>query len=160
MPPKERGNCKCGVLQRMSDDPKFPVEFDAKLNEYHITMVGVSGNAMIYYCPFCGGRMPKSRRHLLFHRLTDDERDRLFKLTQGYRTLDQVIAAFGQPDIDQPVGVVQIIPERDGKPEITNSSRVVIYTKLSETADVHVKVHPTNIVGFSFSSKAVKENAG
>lgn len=160
MPPKEKGDCKCSVLQRLSDDPTCPVEFDAKLNEYHITKIGVSGYSMIYYCPFCGGSAPKSRREKLFHTLTDDERDRLFKLTQGYRTLDQVIAAFGQPDIDQPVGVIQTIPERDGKPEITNSSRVVIYTKLSETADVHVKVHPTNIVGFSFWSKQVKEDGG
>jgi hypothetical protein len=159
MPRKEKGNCKCGVLESMTDEPKCPVEFDAVLNEYHITGEGNS-HWMIYYCPFCGGRTPKSRRARLFNTLTHDERERLFKLTEGYRTLDEVIAAFGQPDIDQPVGVAKITPEREGIPEITEGGRVVVYTKLSDTADVRVKVHPTGVVGFSFLSKAIKKDAG
>jgi hypothetical protein len=163
MPNNQLAPCQCGFLEGEANHPDSPIRFDAKLNEYHFIhhmSTGEEAKMMIYHCPFCGGRAPESRRDELFHRLTEAERHRLFKLTERLRTLDQVIAAFGQPDLDQPVGLVKVTPERDGKPETTESCRVVIYTKLSDTADVHVKVHPTNRVAFSFSAKAVEEHAG
>jgi hypothetical protein len=114
---------------------------------------------MIYHCPFCGGRAPKSRRGELFHRLTERERQRLFQLTKGLRTVQDVITAFGEPDIRQPVGIVIVTPERDGKPETTVGFPVMIYTKLSETANVRVTIHPADRVGIGFDGKAVKKNA-
>ncbi len=51
-------------------------------------------------------------------------------------------------------------PERDGRPETTQSHPVMIYTRLSETADVHVIVYPTDRVGISFQGKEVKKDAG
>ncbi len=158
-PPKEKGVCKCEWLERAADDPKCPVEFDAGLNEYHLVL-GPKNFRMIYYCPFCGGRAPKSRRDRLFHTLTDKERQRLVSLTKDMRTLQDVTAAFGEPDIKQPVGMVITKPEREGKPETTQSYPVIIYEKLSDIADVHVAIYPTDRVGISFQGKAVKKNAG
>jgi hypothetical protein len=129
------------------------------LNEYHLVR-GPKDYMMIYYCPCCGGRAPKSRRGRLFHTLTDIERDRLVGLTKDMRTLQDVTTAFGEPDIRQPVGMVITKPERDGKPETTQSYPVVIYQKLSDIADVHVTIYPTDRVGVSFQGKAVKKNAG
>lgn len=157
MPIKRQfGKCKCGHLEMLADDPTCPVEFDAELNEYHITRAG--SGWMIYYCPLCGGSAPKSRRDQLFHKLTEVERNRLIDLTKHLKALDEVIAAFGQPDIDQPVGFIKTIPEHDGKPETTESFRVLIYTKLSDTADVHVTVHPNDRVGISLQGKEVKKD--
>jgi hypothetical protein len=51
-------------------------------------------------------------------------------------------------------------PEREGKPETTQSYPVMIYQKLSDVADVHVTIYPTDRVGISFQGKAVKKNAG
>jgi hypothetical protein len=34
----ERDECKCGLLARMAEDQKHPVEFDPRLNEYHFTL--------------------------------------------------------------------------------------------------------------------------
>jgi hypothetical protein len=144
-------------LERLADDPTTPVEFDAELNEYHITRKG-GGHWMIYYCPLCGGSVPESRRDQLFHALTDVERQRLIDLTLHLKTLDEVLAAFGPPDIDQPTGFVKVVPERDGKPETTESFRVLIYEKLSETADVRVAVHPADRIGITFLGKEKKKN--
>jgi len=36
----------------------------------------------------------------------------------------------------------------------------MIFRKLSDTADIHVTVYPTDRVGISFQGKAVKKNAG
>jgi hypothetical protein len=86
MPPsKEIGTCKCDWLEHAADDPKCPVEFDAELNEYHLVR-GPKDYLLIYYCPFCGGSPPKSRRGRLFHALTDTERQRLVMLTKESRT--------------------------------------------------------------------------
>lgn len=157
MAPPRKDVCDCGVLERMADEPKFPIEFDAALNEYHITC-GDGGHAMIYYCPFCGGSTPKSKRDRLFHRITDAEKVRLSELTKDMRTIQDVTAALGEPDISQPIGVVSTSPERDGKPETTQTYRAMVYTKLSDIADVHVTVYPTDKVAIQFQGKAVKKN--
>lgn len=157
-PPREKGVCKCGLLEQMADDPDCPVEFDAALREYPLISTG-DGHIMIYYCPFCGGRTPRSRRSRLFHRLTEGERQRLFNLTKNLKTVDDVIAAFGEPDRRHPVGIVTITPERDGKPETSENLPLLVYTRLSETAEVYVTVHPTDRVGISLHSKAVNRDA-
>jgi hypothetical protein len=145
-------------LESESNHPDSPIRFDPKLNEYHF----VHGEAkmMIYHCPFCGGRAPKSRRSELFHRLTDAEQSRLCELTKDMRTLQDVMAALGEPDIKQPVGIVITKPERDGKPGSTQSYPVMIYESVSDVADVHVTIYPTDRVGISFQGKAVKRQPG
>jgi hypothetical protein len=75
------------------------------------------------------------------------------------RTIQDLTAAFGEPDIKQASGTVLTLPERDGNPETTQSYPLMIYTKLSETANVHVTVYPTDRVAISFQGKAVKEHA-
>src|SRR6185369_12378847 len=112
-PPKERGACKCEWLERAADDPKCPVEFDAELNEYHLVR-GPEDYMLIYYCPYCGGSAPKSKRSRLFYTLTDVERQRLVDLTKDMRILEDVISAFGEADIKQSVGMVVTKPEREG----------------------------------------------
>lgn len=158
MPPERKDICDCGYLERMAEHPKCPVKFDEELNEYHIVGEG-EGYWMIYYCPFCAGSAPKSRRDRLFHRISDAEQHRLCNLTKDLRTVQDVTAAFGEPDIYQKIGCVTTTPERREKPSITKSRPVMIYTKLSEIADVHVTVHPTDRVDVHFQGKGVKKDA-
>jgi hypothetical protein len=157
MPAQRKDICDCGVLEYASRQPDHVIRWDERLQEYHIVH-GKGSEMMIYYCPFCGGSTPKSRRSLLFHTLTDVERQRLCDLTKDMRMVQEVVGAFGEPDIRQPIGMVQTVPERDGKPETTKSCPVMIYTKLSETADMHVTIYPADRVGISFHGKAVKKN--
>jgi hypothetical protein len=158
MPPTRKDICDCGVLERASRESDHSIRWDERLNEYYIAHG--KGRMMLYYCPFCGGSTPKSRRSLLFHTLTDAERHRLTNLTKDMRTVQEVTGTFGEPDIHQPVGCVITTPERDGKPETTESYPVMIYTKLSEIADVHVTIYPADRVGISFQGKGVKKDAG
>ena len=159
MPPQRREICDCGILEDASRKSDHPIRWDDSMNEYFIAH-GRSGRMMIYYCPFCGGSTPKSRRSLLFHTLTDTERHRLTNLTKAMRTVQDVTRTFGEPDIHQPVGCVVTTPERDGNPETTKSYPVMIYTKLSDIADVHVTIYPADHVGLSFQGKGVKNNEG
>jgi hypothetical protein len=157
MAPERKEICDCRVLQHASREPGHPIRWDEKLQEYYIAY-GKSGRMMIYYCPFCGGSTPKSRRSLLFHTLTDGERQRLSNLIKGLKTVDDVKAAFGEPDIYQPQGESRTVPERDGKPETTTVYSVMIYTKLSEVANIHVTIYPMDRVGFGFHGKPVKKD--
>jgi len=145
--------CKCGMLARIAEDPRDPVEFDPRLNEYHLMRKGGGGYSLIHFCPFCGGWAPKSQRSSLFHRLTDAERHRLMKLTKNLRTVQDVIAAFGEPDA-KGFSMAVTTPEKEGKPETTQSYPGMTYSKLSDIADVNVKVYPNDRVAITFQGKA------
>jgi hypothetical protein len=145
--------CDCRALQRYSKEPSIPIAFDAKLNEFHI--VGAAGEeVMIYHCPFCGGRAPRSLRDELFMHVTRAESERLKGLTRGLKTLDDVLGAFGPPDFDHPQGYAVTNNESTGRPR-TTYYRQLIFTGLSDTARLLVVVDLNNQVWFSHSPKQV-----
>jgi hypothetical protein len=137
----------------MADDPKDPVEFDQQLNEYHITRKGNGGYSLIYFCPLCGGRAPASKRGSLFQKLESAEQKRLFELTKNLNTGREVIAALGEPDDRQPVGMMVVATEKQGEPQTVQSYPIMIYRKLSAVADVHVRIYPEDKVGITFQAK-------
>ena len=150
--PDERDECKCGHLGRLAEDPREAVEFDAQLNEYHVRRKDGSGYSLIYFCPLCGGRAPKSQRGSLFHRLTDAERHRLTELTKDLRTVQEVIAALGEPDL-KGLRVSVTTPEKEGKPETTQTYPAMTYSKLSDSAIINVQVYPNDRVAITFQGK-------
>jgi hypothetical protein len=68
-------SCKCGLIEKLADNPDMPIVFDTKTNEYHFKYAG--GHLSIYQCILCGGKLPDSRRVSLFHVISDDEKSRL-----------------------------------------------------------------------------------
>src|ERR1700733_8718987 len=120
MPLRRFIRCCCERLEELTENPRSPVRFDAELNEYHIVDSN-GGQSMIRFCPWCGRKTPKSRRDRLFHKIPHIEQRRLVELTKNLRTLDEVFAAFGQPEFDAAGGITVTTPERRGKPENTQS---------------------------------------
>lgn len=153
--PSDETQCKCGGLARMAEDPKDPVEFDPQLNEYHITRKSDGGYSVVYFCPLCGGKAPPSKRSSLVHRVTDAERERLSSLTKDLRTVSDVIKALGQPDMNRPVGMTIITPEKEGAPETAQNYPLMVYSGLSDSLNVHVTVYPNDKVGISFQGKPI-----
>ena len=150
--PNKKGECKCGLLARMAEDPRDPVEFDPQLNEYHMMRKGGSGYTLIHFCPCCGGRAPKSQRSSLFHRLTNAERHRLTELTGNLRTVQDVVAALGEPDV-KGLSLAVTALEKGAMPETTQTYPVMTYTHLSDIANVNVQVYPTDRVAVTFQVK-------
>jgi len=148
----ERDECNCGHLARLAAEPRETVEFDARLNEYHIPRKDGSGYSLIYFCPLCGGRAPKSQRSSLFHRLTEAEQHRLTELTKDLRTVQEVTAALGEPDL-KGLRLTVTTPEKEGKPETTQTYPAMTYSKLSDTANITVQVYPDDKVGITFQGK-------
>lgn len=98
----ERPECACIWLHRAADDPKIPVTFNAELNEFHLLKTG--GYLLLYYCPFCGRRAPKSLRDTFFAHIPPEEEARLNDLSKDFKTFDDVRAAWSTSDRDRRLG--------------------------------------------------------
>lgn len=143
----------------MAGNPQCPIEFDPKVNEYHLLETAPDTYWVIYYCPFCGGKAPQSKRSLLFHKLDVAERKRLTELTQNLQTVREVLNAFGEPDKKMNDGFATITPERDGNPEVTAIRPMIVYEHLSKIAYVEFTIYPGDYVGVSFRTKSIAETS-
>jgi len=154
MPDPNAPPCDCGWLEDAANDPCVPIVFDHDLNEYHIVRSGeLGGRAIIYHCPFCGGRAPKSARGSKFHTVTTEETMRLQQLTRDAKTVRDVIKALGPPDMDLDAGQgITTAMQRDEPPR-TEYFRVLRYNGLSDTAIVDAIVYPDDRVHFSYMAK-------
>lgn len=144
--------CTCGFLEQQADDPNSPIAFDARMNEYHFEYPSPCGgdcatakaHLMIHHCPFCGGAAPPSKRDLLFAVVTPEESRRVWRLFDGMRTLQEVVAALGPPDEDKERGLTVGQPAKDGQAPTMQSFRTLRYTRLSDTAAVEVYADPAD----------------
>jgi hypothetical protein len=156
MPPERKEICDCGTLKRCSKEPDHPIRFDAQLNEYHLHHA--RGQMMIYYCPFCGGRVPESQRASLFAHISDGEADRLSSLLAGITTEVEVFDRLGRPDEEFDFGVCSIAPEKDGVPEHGTAARQLKYTRLSTVADVIFQAYGDGRVTRTWYAKPLRKN--
>ena len=147
--------CACNWLHNSAEDPDIPIVFDARLNEFHLQRNGDKGYSMVYFCPICGYAAPDSLRGSLFARISHKEHRRLDELTQHLKTLDEVLAALGTPNRDQPHGFGSMTPATDNQPPTHNTYRVLVYTELSDVAEVHVTVYPLDRVYISYQGKYI-----
>jgi hypothetical protein len=144
--------CDCGYLDRAAKDPDHPIEFDARLNEFNVIHAG--GRFRIYHCPFCGGKAPESIRAILFSQVSREEQDRLFRIADTCKNLDDVVASIGPPDRDAPMGSSVGKPELDGQPPRAFALRRLTYARLSDSADLHFDLHPDGrVASYSVSGK-------
>jgi len=81
MPLFRKASCKCGALENASNEADHPIRWDKRMNEYYIAH-GNGGRMMVYYCPFCGGKTPESRRDSFFAHVTQAERDSHLQFVQ------------------------------------------------------------------------------
>jgi hypothetical protein len=109
------------------------------MNEYFIAYPS-EGKMMIYYCPFCGGRTPESRRDSLFEFVSDEEQVRICRLFEGIRTESDVLDRFGRADRETQIGTVVVHPEKEGAPSRGEAFRTLTYENLSPVAEVTFEI--------------------
>jgi len=147
-------DCACGWLERHAADLNCPVVFKENFNEYQLSWEkgpnGVS-SALFYYCPFCGGKAPKSIRDSYFYSLTPDDVKRLNELTAGLKTIDEVKAKFGEPSSES-WGRARENPE-NGTGELTVRSQIIVYDSISEVAYVQAMSLPGRELEFTYTPK-------
>lgn len=126
--------CECFFLCEAATDAHSPIVFDRELNEFHIKTD--NGYSMIYFCPICGGKAPKSLRDDLFSVIPKEEEERISKLNETYKSLEDFTNAFGPPDRDQ---------------------RTLSYKRLSETAQVTAVIRDGKWLGLHATRKQLKK---
>ncbi len=156
MPPERKDICDCGALENASKEPDHPIRWDEQMNEYYIAH-GKAGRMMVYYCPFCGGSTPKSRRGSFFAHVTQQEERRITELFRGIRKVSDVVSRFGPPDEEREFATGVRRPGRAGEPERGEIFRGLIYKNLSPVADIVFNVGDSETVRGTWIQKYVGE---
>lgn len=154
MPLFRKSRCKCGTLENASKEPGSSIHWDERMNEYHIVDTK-GGQMMVYYCPFCGGKTPGSRRGSFFAQVTQKEEHRIYELFRGIRRVSDVVARFGLPDEEREFASGVRSPARDGKPESGEIFRGLVYKNLSPVADIVFNVGDSDTVRGTWIQKYV-----
>jgi len=155
--------CKCEVLERASKEADHPIRWDEQMNEYYIAYGKsgqMSGRMSVYYCPFCGGKTPKSRRHSFFAHVTREEETRIYGLFREVRTVADVVARFGPPDAEHENAEAVRIPSAGGKPECGQAFRGLFYRSLSPVAEIVFVVGTNDSVIGTWHAKDVSNKTG
>jgi len=156
MPKPRTRKCMCRWLERCAEEPAIPIVFDQFMNEYHLLHEGGKGYSLLYYCPFCGKSAPKSLRGSYFAKVSDEESQRLYLLTEKITTEEEMRAAHGEPDHVLPISGSLTTPATKTKgAETVVGGRCLIYNNLSDTAEVRVNINRYGKLQFSFSGKYI-----
>jgi hypothetical protein len=91
--------CTCSNWPQRANDAFFPVWLDVETSEY-VLLFGdrVSGALVIYYCPSCGGTMPRSRRGDLFVIPSDEDLHEAKLLLDKISDVATMHLVLGEPD--------------------------------------------------------------
>jgi hypothetical protein len=153
--------CGCGYLERAADDPAGPIVFDEQTSEYQFVYQepDCDGRSMlvIYHCPFCGGKAPASKRHLLFAAISAEEEQRLAQLLAPIKTTQQAFDAFGPPQADGFSVARETRRDDPSNPPMAQRRREVFYKGLSDVADVRITELPDGRVSFTLLGKYTGE---
>jgi hypothetical protein len=94
-----RGNrsCECGVMESLVKDYPGLLEFDSKMNEFHILYSNPNGKSQIYYCVACGGNPPESLRHTFFEAPTESDYEEAMAKIADLKDEKDFVREFGAP---------------------------------------------------------------
>ena len=90
--------CRCGTAEQLLADPQCPIEHDEELHEYNLVSRDSKVRYRMYYCIFCGGKLPESKRGGLFTEPSKKEIKEVQKLLSKITSTQQAIGVLGQPD--------------------------------------------------------------
>lgn len=155
--PEQQTNCNCDRLRWAASEPSVPIAFDARLGEYHLERRDGDSYEIVFFCPFCGGRTPESKRDALFQFVSQAEKDRLRDTYfEVLHTIDDVRRVLGEPDEELRHGVSKSPPAAEEEPETTQTYPMLTYRNLSPTANVSAVVYPDGRVEWHLRSKPIE----
>src|ERR1700730_12421000 len=91
-------NCECGTMRGLASDPLSPIEYDERLNEFHLISRDEKVHYLMYFCFSCGGKLPDSKRMSLFTEPSVEEIKEVTDLLANVSSIQQVKQALGDPD--------------------------------------------------------------
>jgi hypothetical protein len=94
MNPKTDLPCDCGSITHQISEPDSPVSVENGLFLINETWV-------MYFCPFCGGKLPDDSKPIYVPYITAEERARLETLVEDIQTPEEAIERPGTPEYDE-----------------------------------------------------------
>jgi hypothetical protein len=92
-------SCECPQWVEWANDPFFPVWYNPRMNEYVLISGKLAADCtVIYYCVFCGGSRPKSRRGEFFTMPSDEDLAVARTLLQLITDTTIMRSILGEPD--------------------------------------------------------------
>lgn len=99
-------SCTCRDWSKIANYAFFPIWFDSQVKEYFLYGKNSADNIVIYYCPSCGGRIPKPRlrkffkigRREFFLNPSEDEMAEARSLLEGILDTHTMRSVLGEPD--------------------------------------------------------------
>jgi len=149
----KNGYCNCHHPEEWKVNDKIPIAYCEELNEYHIMCDG--GHELImYYCYFCGGKLPDSLRGQQFVKLDKSEEDEVKSLIANIDTVEKIYKVLGEPDK---------IVDSDHKEEdffvLRNKQKCVrwyVYYKRWKSLDLQIYENEDGTLGFCISQKHIR----
>jgi hypothetical protein len=104
--------CTCSNWSQRANDLFFPIWLNPETGEYVLLFGDRSAGALvIYYCPTCGRKMPRSRRGDLFNVPSNEELKEARLLLEKISDIASMRAVLGEPD-----DVFEWFKDETGKP--------------------------------------------
>lgn len=98
----EEKQCECSFPQRAVTNVWFPVTYDEKMGEYQLILdcgERGMGSAVLHYCPWCGGLLPKSKRDTFFTVPTEADETDVAEKMASIKTVEQMRTVLGEPSL-------------------------------------------------------------
>ena len=152
---KEDANRKkvCKHLDVLTSELESSVQYRENLSEFWV--VGRdSVMVRLFYCPFCGRKLPLGSNKRDFHSRSLKEVSKLNKQFQSISSIEQAIHKFGRPDGDQ--GPVVDFVYHKGRRRRIGYKRAVFYNNLAKTLVACISEELDGSVDIKFYSKAKK----
>lgn len=141
--------CNCGMLDRLAGDPKSPVKFDERLNEYHLEWE--RRTVIMNSCFWCGGRLSESRRGEFFTEPSEEEMAEVRSFHSRIKTVGNALELLGPPDETH-----QWDDEFAHGREIENQwKQSLVYSSHWDTLILHVQQMTNGRIAFSISGRYI-----
>ena len=154
----KNGYCNCRHHEEWKVNDKIPISYFEELNEYNLMCEGGHGLIM-YYCFFCGGKLPDSLRGQLFYELDKSEEDEVKSLIGKIDTVEKMHEVLGEPDeiVDHDLEEENFFVLKKNKNKCVRWYR---YNKRWKSLELQVMENEDGTLGCSYVQKHIGRRKG
>jgi hypothetical protein len=146
----------CPCIKSHAQDPSCSVHWEARLQEFSFLVeTDVKRHFFLMrFCPWCGTRLPRSRRFLQVTRMSEVDADAIEERLRGVTTAAEVIARLGEPDRTLPGWTPD--PDRKKLYGMKKVVRVLNYYRLSPTVRIAVQEYEDGSIHIDYSGQLIR----
>jgi hypothetical protein len=147
---EKTNECNCSSVINWSQTPTFPIEYDPKYQEFNLLAYGKS-KLVMYYCPVCGGQLPKSKRSDFFTTPSDEEMNEITAKLKNINKVEDVVKIFGTPD--KKSGARKVNRADREIYELKDLKKTLVFNSIAKTLNLIVQEDENGKVSYFFAGK-------